>query len=187
MTAEVSSAPTEPPPPSVDDAGAGAIGHAAVDVTPSSTATDAGPANDAASTGPISCASLAPTGAPRAATLPVYAGTCPVFAAAPARTTITSSGNPREVIIHRPTTIAPGEKLPVVFLWHWLGGSAEAMSNALEVQAAVDARRFIAVIPASKGDASFRWPFEAVQSNERVEEEARLFDDALACVAAALP
>jgi predicted esterase len=134
-----------------------------------------------------SCQVPLPAGAPTAAALPVYAGTCPVLASPPAVTTIASSGAQRTFLVYRPTTIAPGEKLPVVFLWHWLGGSPDGMASKLEVQAAVDARRFIGVIPAPKGDATFRWPFEVSQSQGRVDEEARFFDDMLACVGAALP
>jgi predicted esterase len=100
---------------------------------------------------------------------------------------MTSSGAQRTFIVVRPTTLAPGETLPVVFLWHWLGGSADAMASTLAVQTAVDARRFIGVLPVAKGDALFRWPFEGSQSQGRVEEEAHFFDDMLACVAAALP
>jgi predicted esterase len=110
-----------------------------------------------------------------------------VLASAPAFTSITSSGVARTFLVYRPTTIAPGEKLPIVFLYHWLGGSPDDMASKLEVQAAVDARRFIGVIPAPKGDALFRWPFEATQSQGRVDEEAKFFDDMLACVGASLP
>jgi predicted esterase len=117
----------------------------------------------------------------------VYAGTCPALAQAPAKTTFASSGSQRDFIVVRPQTIATGESLPVVFLWHWLGGSPEGMSSRLEVQAAVDLRRFIAVLPAPKGDVLFRWPFEDAQSQSRVDEEATFFDDMLACVAASLP
>ena len=109
------------------------------------------------------------------------------LAASPSYTTITSGGAQRTFIVFRPTTVAPGEKLPVIFLWHWLGGSPEDMGTKLEVQTAVDARRFIGVVPAPKGDALFRWPFEATQSAGRVEEEAAFFDDMLACIGAALP
>jgi len=162
--------------------------------TPSSPTGDGGlPDADAATSitptmiANASCASAVPAGAKVAPALPAYAGTCPALAAAPSFTTLTSSGASRQVIVFRPQTIAPGETLPVVFLWHWLGGSPEAMGSTLEVQAAVDVRRFIGVIPAPKGDALFRWPFEASQSQARVEEEARFFDDMLACVGAALP
>ncbi|HSO31082.1 MAG TPA: hypothetical protein VLT33_01165 [Labilithrix sp.] len=144
-------------------------------------------ANDHAVIAGASCKAPLPGNGARASALPVYAGACPSLAASPSFTTITSGGAQRTFIVFRPTTIAAGEKLPVVFLWHWLGGSPEDMGSKLEVQTAVDARRFIGVVPAPKGDALFRWPFEATQSQGRVDEEAAFFDDMLACVGAALP
>lgn len=152
------------------------------------TTTDAAPsATDPAVIASASCAAAVPGNGARALALPSYAGACPALAVAPAVTTLTSSGAARTFLVYRPTAIAPGETLPVVFLWHWLGGSADAMASKLEVQAAVDARRFIGVLPVAKGDALFRWPFEASQTQARVDEEARFFDDMLACVGAALP
>jgi predicted esterase len=59
--------------------------------------------------------------------------------------------------------------------------------SALDVQAAVEKHRFIGVVPATKGDTFFKWPFEEVQSQSRVDEETTFFDDMLACVGAALP
>jgi predicted esterase len=148
----------------------------------------AGPdADDPAVIAKASCTGALPSNGARAAALPVYAGTCPALAASPSSTTITTSGAARTFIVIRPTAIAPGEKLPVIFLWHWLGGSPEDMGSRLEVQTAVDARRFIGVVPAPKGDAIFRWPIEGSQSQARVEEEAIFFDDMLACVGAVLP
>ena len=162
--------------------GAAPIPGAAADAAPS------GPsASDPAVIAGASCTAVVPANGARALSLPAYAGTCPALAAAPALTTLASSGAQRTFLVYRPTTIAPGETLPVVFLWHWLGGSADAMASKLEVQAAVDARRFIGVLPVAKGDALFRWPFEATQTQARVDEEARFFDDMLACVGAALP
>ena len=143
--------------------------------------------NDATTIASASCSGAIPSGGARSLPLPVYAGVCPTLAAAPATTSLTSSGAERSYIVVRPTTVAPGEKLPVVFLWHWLGGSADAMASTLSVQAAANARRFIGVVPTAKGDALFRWPFEASQTQARVDEEARFFDDMLACVAASLP
>ncbi len=134
-----------------------------------------------------SCASPIPVGAARAMALPTYAGACPALAAAPATTTITSSGSSREFIVVRPSTIAANESLPVVFLWHWLGGSAEEMASTLDVETAVEARRFVAVIPSAKSDLLFRWPFETTETQDRIDEETRFFDDMLACVASALP
>jgi len=182
-----SQAPGEPPsPPSKADG-------AAPDPRDASAPSDAAPSSDAAS-GPdaasavatASCKSAPPAGTPRAPALPVYAGTCPALAAPPAYTTISSSGANRQFLVYKPAAPAAGEKLPVVFLWHWLGGSPEDVASRLGVQAAVDARRFVAVIPAPKGDALFRWPFEATQSQARVDEEAKYFDDMLACVGAGL-
>ncbi len=140
-----------------------------------------------ASIATASCAAPIPAGAARAPALPSYAGACPSLAVPPARTAISSSGAQREFLVFRPATIAPGESLPVVFLWHWLGGDADKMGTILEVQAAADEHRFIGVVPFSKSDALFRWPFEASQSQSRVDEEAKFFDDMLACVAASLP
>jgi poly(3-hydroxybutyrate) depolymerase len=134
-----------------------------------------------------SCKTAGPAGTPRALPLPLYAGTCPTIAAAPAYTELTSSGATRKFLVYKPTTAVAGEVLPVVFLWHWLGGSPEDVVTKLSVQTAVDLRRFVAVIPAPKGDALFRWPFEATQSQARVDEEAAFFDDMLACVGKALP
>ena len=165
-------------PPTSDSGVASELGDAATDASLSN-----GPVDVAAA----SCAVPLPAGTPRAAALPVYAGTCPVLAAPPALTTIATSGAQRSFLVFRPASIAPGETLPVVFLWQWLGGSPDGVASRFEVQNAVDARRFIGVIPAPKGDVLFRWPFEASQPQSRVDEEARFFDDMLACVGAALP
>lgn len=186
---------TPPGPASALEPGGGASIDASMDATASpapDAAAEAGlsPAddpNDAATVASASCAGRIPAGGARALPLPAYAGTCPTLAAAPATTSITTSGAQRSFIVVRPTTASPGETLPVVFLWHWLGGSADAMASTLEVQAAADARRFIAVLPTARGDALLRWPFEASQTQSRVDEEALFFDDMLACVAAVLP
>ena len=170
--------------PSSPDAGDTSANHDAQADAPVSTGPDA---NDPATIASASCKAPLPSNGGRAAALPVYAGTCPVLAASPAYTTITTKGNQRTFMVYKPTTIAPGEKLPVVFLWHWLGGDPDGMASKLEVQTAVDLHRFIGVIPASKSDALFRWPFEATQSQGRVDEEVAFFDDMLACVSAALP
>jgi predicted esterase len=134
-----------------------------------------------------SCGATPPAGAVLAPALPTYAGTCPALAAAPAMTTLSSSGADRSFVVVRPATIAAGEKLPVVFFWHWLGGDPQDVLDIVDIGAAAELRRFIGVIPKPKGDVLFRWPFESSQSDARVEEEAKFFDDALACVGAALP
>lgn len=148
--------------------------------------TDGGSTADAGittiSTG--ACADPVPPGAAEPAPLPVYAGTCPTLV--PGHNHITSSGEERELLLVVPAGLGPSERLPVIFMWHWLGGSADAFAERGEVQAAVDALRFIAVVPEEKGDMPTRWPFlvSPAVSDARVDEELAFFDDMLACVAA---
>ena len=183
---------TAEPAPSASSSPTGRTGNEADAAGPldAAIAPDGATANDsidATTIASASCSAKLPVAGARALPLPAYAGVCPALVASPATTTITSSSAQRSFIVVRPTTIAPGETLPVVFLWHWLGGDAGAMASTLEVQAAANARRFIGVVPTAKGDGLFRWPFEASQTQARVDEEARFFDDMLACVAAELP
>jgi predicted esterase len=129
----------------------------------------------------VSCADPPPPGADLPAPLPVYAGDCPTLE--PGRNTITSSGSERSFLLVLPADHDPSEPLPVVFLWHWLGGDAEDFLDKGEVQAAADEMRFIAVAPDSKDDVVAKWPFLLLDSAPRLEEEAVFFDDMLACVA----
>ena len=61
------------------------------------------------------------------------------------------------------------------------GGSADSFLRKGEVQAAADSQRFIAVLPESKSDMIFRWPFNVGDSAAR-QEEFKFFDDMLSCV-----
>lgn len=87
-----------------------------------------------------------------------------------------------------PSDLQPDEKLPVVFLWHWLGGSGQGFLNKAEVQTAVDHYRFIGVAMEAKGDLPFKWPFLSAStpvvgnSEKRVQEDLSFFDRTLACV-----
>jgi len=40
--------------------------------------------------------------------------------------TITSSGDQRQFILVTPADPTPGEPLPILFLWHWIGGNANS-------------------------------------------------------------
>jgi hypothetical protein len=113
--------------------------------------------------------------------LPVYAGECPTLV--PGANTIQSGGATRTFQLAVPAGLDPAEKLPVLFLWHWLGGDGEGFMEKGEVQPAADAVRFLAVAPEAKGDLLMKWPFLIVDTAARLEEEARFFDDVLACVA----
>ncbi|AKT37934.1 hypothetical protein [Chondromyces crocatus] len=135
------------------------------------------------STGGIgaSCSAEPPPGATLAPPPPAYSGgTCPAFTAG--ANTFASSGNQRSFLLVLPDEIEPSESLPVIFLWHWLGGSAEGFFTRGEVQDAVNQQRFIAVIPESKDDILFKWPFETTATSARMEEEFVFFDDMLSCV-----
>ncbi|MSP59760.1 MAG: hypothetical protein EXR72_05350 [Myxococcales bacterium] len=132
-------------------------------------------------TAPNLCRKAPPPGATLAPPPPKYAGTCPKLGAG--ENTIVSSNAMRKFLLAVPKGLDPSEKLPVLFLWHWLGGSADSFYKKGEIQGAVDGQRFLAVLPSSKGDL-FKWPFSVVDSDARMEEEFRFFDDLLACVAA---
>ena len=128
------------------------------------------------------CAQEPPPGAPQPDPLPEYSGgACPDLVAG--ENTITSSGASRKFLLVLPADLTAAERPPVLFLWHWLGGSAEDFLEKGEIQAAVDEQRFVAVIPRAKGDQNFQWPFDTTQSEARMEEEYTFFDYMLACVA----
>src|SRR5262245_14623670 len=135
----------------------------------------------------LGCKAAPPGGAKLAAAPKPYAGTCPTI---PAVTTqdivIMSSGNARKFWVVVPADFQPQEKLPVIFLWHWLGGSAQDFFDRGSVQEAVDQQRFIAVIPQAKGDLQFTWPATALDSAARLDEDAQFFDDMLSCVSSQL-
>lgn len=135
----------------------------------------------------LACNAEPPEGAPLPAPLPIYGGVCPELAPAPAENLIVSSGSSRRFLLAVPANRIEGEKLPVIFLWHWLGGSPLSFYTLGDIQNAVDTQRFLAVIPFKKGDLSFTWPFHVLDSQARLDEEYRFFDDMLACVAAAFP
>jgi predicted esterase len=104
--------------------------------------------------------------------------------------TFTSQGNQRQFILVVPANPQADERFPVLFMWHWLGGSANSFLEKGDIVAAADQQRFIAVLPVSKGANVFgtsfntRWPFDITQSQGRMDEEFKFFDDMLACVEA---
>jgi predicted esterase len=104
---------------------------------------------------------------------------CPTLQAG--KNQVQSQGG-RDFLLVLPNDYDANEVLPVVFLWHWLGGSADSFRNRADVQTAVDHYRLIAVIPEAKGDTLFKWPIEASQSQARIDEELQFFDHMLSCV-----
>lgn len=141
-----------------------------------------------ASTFRFLCEAPPPVGAPTPVIPPPPAAGCPPLAAGANQ--LMSSGRMRSFLLVVPADLAPTERPPVLFMWHWLGGSAQSFRDRGEVQAAADAQRFIAVLPVSVGATVLgtafdtRWPFDITQTAARMNEEFRFFDDMLGCVAA---
>ena len=155
------------------------------DVTPAADAAVTQPGDDAAPPEPprasYLCDQPRPPGAPAPPPPPTYAGTCPTLA--PGTNTIVSSGATRELILVTPSDMVDGERLPAGFLWHPLGSDAEVFLREGDLQDAIDHERFIAVLPQAKGDLVLQWPWSALDSEARVAEELRFFDDMFACLA----
>lgn len=138
----------------------------------------------------VRCGDTPPQGATLAPEIPAYAGTCPVIetgfmegqAYNIVSQTIGGKMYDREFLVIAPDDVAPDERLPVIFLWHWLGGEAKDFYDRGDVQNAVNEKRFIAVIPEARGDVLFKWPFSILDSEESLEGEFEFFDAMLECV-----
>lgn len=130
-----------------------------------------------------SCQDAPPSGAKLAADPKTYSGgACPTLMEG--HNAFPSGNAMRDFRLVIPVDMKPDENLPVIFLWHWLGGSADDFYERGQIQLAADTQRFIGVIPESKGDLQFKWPFSAIDSQARMNEEFAFFDDMLSCVSA---
>jgi len=134
------------------------------------------------------CSADPPAGSPTPAIPPLPAAGCPMLVSGP--NTIQTAHGARQFLLVVPELSAPAEKLPVLFMWHWLGGSANKFLDKGDVQSAANDQHFIAILPVSKGatilGTSFdtRWPFDITQSSSRMTEEFEFFDNMLGCVQA---
>ncbi len=134
------------------------------------------------------CGNAPPDGAEVAPPIPAFGGICPTIELGflegekEAPNEIMTAGGPRRFAVVAPEDVGEDEILPVIFMWHWLGGSAHNFYERSEVESAVQELRFVAVIPESKDDVLFKWPFTALDTPERLEEEFAFFDDMLGCV-----
>jgi predicted esterase len=132
------------------------------------------------------CRQTPPEGAPTPSPPPLPSAGCPALTSG--LNTITSNGDQRQFILVLPEAPLPGEQLPVLFMWHWIGGSANSFLERGDIQNAASQQNFIGVIPVDKGAEIFgtsfdtRWPFDITQSSSRMTEEFEFFDDMLACV-----
>ena len=143
---------------------------------------------DAAPTYRFLCDAPPPANAPTPVSPALPTAGCPALVSG--SNTLTSTGHAREFLLVIPDNLQPDEHPPVLFMWHWLGGSANSFLERGEVQDAASSQRFIAVLPLSKGAMVFatsfntRWPFDITQPQSRMDEEFTFFDDMLACVEA---
>ncbi|MEO8552714.1 MAG: hypothetical protein ABI678_22205 [Kofleriaceae bacterium] len=131
------------------------------------------------------CDAPLPYGAPLPEPPPLPAAGCPALVSG--TNTFTSTGHDRQFILVLPAGFTADEHLPVLFLWHWIGGDATDFLERGDIQAAADEQRFIAVIPFSEGATvlgtlNTKWPFDITQLPARMDEEFTFFDDMLACV-----
>jgi predicted esterase len=140
------------------------------------------------------CGDEPPPGAVLAPEIPKYAGACPILETGymdgqPANIlpqTVSLVNFERSFLVIVPDDMQPDETLPVMFMWHWLGGSSKDFYERADAQEAVNEKRFIAVIPdgreAEQG-VLFKWPFSIIDPDESLEADFQLFDDMLSCVA----
>lgn len=102
-------------------------------------------------------------------------GECPDMST-PGKSSFSSNGIERSVYVLYPEDRA--EDLPVVFVWHPLGGSAQYMVNAMDLEERAESDRAIYVVPDSDGTNIFEWGFLTGGGNDLV-----LYDDLRTCVA----
>jgi predicted esterase len=144
------------------------------------------------------CRDTPPAGAPQAPDpKPYTGGACPTLTTgSTTEATFTSSGVQRKFIVVVPDGLKPGEKVPVIVLWHWLGGSAAQFYQIADGQNAANQGRFIAVFPDAIGGTALspgsnpisKWRGWAAPNPQSMEdEEAAFFDDMLSCISAQFP
>ncbi len=105
---------------------------------------------------------------------PEYSGgTCPVFTAG-TNTDFVVGEDKRDFELLLP---ADPTGAPVVFVWHWLGGSASDAVRYMELDTLSDAGAIV-IAPESAGSA-FEWLFTASPEGNA---DLQLFDDLLACI-----
>jgi predicted esterase len=143
----------------------------------------------------VMCGDTPPPGAELAPALPTYGGICPTIETGidnlnviPGKTSIfgIEQDVSREFIVVVPEDLSDDEVLPVIFMWHWLGGDATGFYERSEVQEATNHYRFMAIIPngrAIEQGVAFKWPFAIIDGMELMNQDVLFFEDMLACAA----
>jgi predicted esterase len=130
------------------------------------------------------CGSEPPDGATLAPPLPSATSSCPVLETDGTLNVMSTSAGEREFMVVVPSDYEAGEQLPLIVMYHWLGGDAIDFYERAEAQVAADYYRFIALVPVGRdGDSGvpFRWPFSIADDMMRMDEEFEFFDDMVAC------
>lgn len=139
------------------------------------------------------CGEEPPPGAVLAPEIPKYGGTCPIIETGYVegqpynviQQTVGAATYDRTFLVIAPEDMQPDEKLPVMFMWHWLGGTAKDFYDRADTQNAVNEKRFIAVIADGRTvdqGVTFKWPMTVGDTEESLEAEFQFFDDLLSCV-----
>ena len=135
------------------------------------------------------CGTEPPADASLAPALPAYGGpgSCPVLeTGADALNLMQTEHGERQFYLITPSDAQPDERFPVLFMYHWLGGTAETFIDRAEAQAAADHYRVIAIVPEGRNldtGVPLRWPISVGDDDARQDEEFAFHDDLLACVA----
>ena len=105
---------------------------------------------------------------------------CPELAAGDV-TGFESCGVERSFKLHLPAGHDPSQPSPVIFLYHGLGGSAQGMLNATQMEAQADSEGFILITPESQN-----LPVEWDQLTYADNADLAFFDDMVTCAQAQL-
>ncbi len=130
------------------------------------------------------CGTEPPPGATLAPPLPSATSSCPVLETDGTLNVMTTSAGDREFMVVVPEDIGADETLPLIVMYHWLGGDAIDFYDRAEAQLAANYHRFIALIPVGREGADgvpFRWPFSIADDMLRMDEEFEFFDDMVGC------
>jgi len=161
--------------------------------SPTGGSTDASPPDMGPPARLARCGEEPPPGAVLAPEIPKYVGSCPIletgYVDGQPPNIIQQKVGPltfdRSFLVIAPDDMRPDERLPVMFMWHWLGGSGKDFYARADAQEAVNEKRFIAVIPDGRTieqGVFFKWPFSISDLDDSLEAEFQFFDDMLSCV-----
>ncbi len=103
-------------------------------------------------------------------------GECPDLSVSGEPVTFSSNGLQRQVTILIPDDRPAG--MPVVFVWHPLGGSAAWMISVFDLEEISDATGAVIVVPDSDPDNLFEWDFW-----NGLDNDLTLYDDLRTCLA----